>query len=255
MGGLTSPVSSVTSAAADALSAVPPHSPAADPSPAFGSRGLLQPPDDAVTNVTSPVRIAAEGAVGGLAEAVIPPVTEAIPVLQPVLAPVADVISGGHVTLPEPVAGVVTEFVGQTAIPGPDFPDVSDAAGDPEAALPDIAEPSASAAAPNVTAAFATGATGRFWSASMLAHTSGGSGVSGQTGPPDGSNGPPGPETVPAVPGSGSGSGQSSGGSSGGAACLTDVSLNLPQPGSTAADGPPQHAPAPVSLDPGSSPD
>lgn len=282
LGGLTSSVSSVTSAAGDALSAAPSHSraanPAPAPSPASGSNGLLQPvvgsltgavdnlagsipvinqvvPDGAVSNAVSPVSAAVDNAASGFAETVIPPASETIPALQPVLDPVADVISGGDVALPEPVAGVVTELVGEPAVPGPGLLGDSGAGGDATAALPDTADSVSSDASSNGTAALATGFSA-MWAPSMsLGDTSGEAATSGVAAPSDGGNGPPGPEAVPAVPGSGSGSGQSSGGSSGGAACLTDLSLNLPQPGNTPASEPLQHAPAPVSFDPGSSPD
>lgn len=282
LGGLTSSVSSATSAAGDALSTVPSHSraanPAAAPSPASGSNGLLQPvvgsltgtvdnladtvplihqvvPDDAVTNAVAPVSAALDDAASGVADAVIPPASETIPALQPVLDPVADVISGGDLALPEPVAGVVTDLVGEPVVPGPGLLDLSDAERDSAEALPDtgvfVSSPGSS-----TPAAFVAGVAGVFWPPSMsLADTSGVAGFSGETGPFGGDNEPPGPDGIPAVPGSGSGSGQSSGGSSGGAACLTDAFLNLPQPGSTPAYGPLQHAPAPVSFDPGSSPD
>lgn len=281
-GGLTSSVSSVTSAAGDALSTVPSHSraanPAPAPSPASGSNGLLQPvvgsltgpvddltgsipvisqvvPGDALTNAVSPVSAAVDDAASGLAEAVIPPASETIPALQPVLDPIADVISGGDLALPEPVAGVVTDLVGETVVPGQILLDLADAEPDTAQALPDTGV-FVSSAGSSTAAAFAAGVTGVFWPPSMsLAETSGEAGFSGGMGPFGGDYEPPGPEGIPAVPGSGSGSGQSSGGSSGGTAFLTDVSLYLPRPGSTPANGPLQQAPAPVSFDPGSSPD
>jgi hypothetical protein len=273
LGGLTSSVSSVTSAAGNALSAVSAPLPALPP--ASGSNGLLQPvvgsltgavdnlaatvpvvnqvvPDHTVTNVISPVSSAVDDAAGNLAEAVIPPASETIPALEPVLNPIADVISGGEVTLPEPVAGIVTELVGE---PTASIPNLLDSGAAP--ALPGSADSDSAAGSSNATAVSATGFTGALWQPSVsLGDTSGEAGMSAvETGPHDGNNGPPVPEALPAVPGSGSSSGQSSGASSGGAAFLTDIFLNLPQAGSTPATASLQHAPAPVSFDPGSSPD
>lgn len=281
--GLTSSVSSVTSASGDALSAVSSHSRAPDqapaPSPAPGSNGLLQPvvgsltgsvdnlagslpvisqvvPAEKVTNVITPVSAAVDDTAGSLAEAVIPPASETIPALQPVLDPIADVISDGDVTLPEPVADLVTQLVGDPPVPGPNLLDLSGAEHDSASALRETADAVSSAGTSTATTAFASGVSGMLWPPSMpLGDTSGVAGVSGETGPNGGGNGPPGPDAIPPAPGSGSSSGQSSGASSGGAACLTDFSLNLPQPGSTPASKPLQHAPAPVSFDPGSSPD
>lgn len=276
LGGLTSTVSSVTSAAGNALSAVSAPLPVSPP--ASGSNGLLQPvvgsltgpvdnlaatvpvvnqvlPDHTITNVISPVSSAVDDAAGNLAEAVIPPASETIPALKPVLDPIADVISGGEVTLPEPVAGVVTELLGDPTVSGPNLLD-SGAAPVEASAMPGSADSDSAAGSSNATAASATGFIGALWQPSAsLGDTSSEAGISAETGPYGGENGPPRPEVIPALPGSGSSSGQSSGASSGGAACLTDVFLNLPQPGNTPASGSLQHAPAPVSFDPGSSPD
>lgn len=277
LGGLTSTVSSVTSAAGNALSAV--SAPLPVPPPASGSNGLLQPvvgsltgpvdnlaatvpvvnqvlPDHTVSNVISPVSSAVDDAAGNLAEAVIPPASETIPALEPVLDPIADVISGGEVTLPEPVAGIVTELVGEPTASVPNLLDSGEAPVE-ASALPGSADSDPAAGSSNATAVSATGFVGALWQPSVsLGDTSSEAGISAvETGPYGGNEGPPGPAAIPAVPGSGSSSGQSSGASSGGAACLTDVFLYLPQPGNTPASGSLQHAPAPVSFDPGSSPD
>jgi hypothetical protein len=212
-------------------------------------------PHHTVTNAVSPVSSAVDDAAGNLAEAIIPPASETIPALEPVLDPIADVISGGEVTLPEPVAGIVTELVGEPTASVPNLLD-SGAAPVEASALPGSADSDSSAGSSNATTTSTTGFIGALWQPSVsLGDTSGEAGISAVTGPYGGDNGPPGPEVIPAVPGSGSSSGQSSGASSGGAACLTDVFLNLPQPGSTPASESLQHAPAPVSFDPGSSPD
>lgn len=280
LGGLSS-VSSVTSAAGDAISAVPSHSravnPSPAPSPASGPNGMLQPvvgsltgtadnpagsipvinqvvPDGVVSNAVSPVSAAVDDAASGLAETVILSASETVPALQPVLDPVAEVISGGDVALPEPVVGVVTGLVGEPALPRPILDDPG-AGGDATAALPDTADFVSSVVFSTGTAPLGTGFAALWMPSMSLGDTSGEAAISGVAAPYGGGNGPPGSKAVPSVPGSGSGSGHSSGGPSGGAACLPALSLNLPKPGSTPASGPLQHAPAPMSFDPGSSPD
>lgn len=65
-------------------------------------------------------------------------------------------------------------------------------------------------------------------------------------------------DTMPApmrTPGSASGSGQSFGGSHGFTGWLSSSFEDLSLPGAFPVSGPPQHVPAPVSFDPGSSPD
>jgi hypothetical protein len=81
-----------------------------------------------------------------------------------------------------------------------------------------------------------------------------GPGFQAGTGADGGSSGGATPEPV-RLPVSGSGSGQSSGGSPTPAAWLSNNFEYLPLPGSVPVSGLIQHAPAPVSFDPGSSPD
>jgi hypothetical protein len=63
------------------------------------------------------------------------------------------------------------------------------------------------------------------------------------------------PDRVPAVPASGTGSGGSSGGPSGAAAWLSPFDFGFEHPGAAPAGEASEHLPAPVSFDPGSSPD
>ncbi|MGC0238207.1 hypothetical protein [Arthrobacter sp. SD76] len=72
---------------------------------------------------------------------------------------------------------------------------------------------------------------------------------------PDTTDGAPHPAQVPAAPGSGTGSGAASAGSAGSAAWLNTFDLNIPDAGAVLAGEASEHAPAPVSFDPGSSPD
>nr|WP_306632017.1 hypothetical protein [Arthrobacter ulcerisalmonis] len=63
------------------------------------------------------------------------------------------------------------------------------------------------------------------------------------------------PAQVPAAPGSGTGSGGASGSPSGAAAWLSPFDFGFERPGAVHAGETSEHAPAPVSFDPGSSPD
>ena len=123
LGGLTSPVSSLaaplTGAVAPVQAAVPP---ALQPS---STAGLLEPlvgtvagtadqlvaavpvvkqivPADTVTALAVPVAVAADSTTAALVETVAPPLTEALPVLEPVLRPVGEL--AGVTVPPLPVA-------------------------------------------------------------------------------------------------------------------------------------------------------
>jgi hypothetical protein len=88
----------------------------------------------------------------------------------------------------------------------------------------------------------------------LLVSAAAGSGFQAGTGAAGGPSGGAMPEPMPA-PAAGSGSGQSSGGSQTPAAWLSSNFEHLSLPGSVPVSGPIQHLPAPVSFDPGSSPD
>lgn len=267
LGGVTNSVSSVT----EELPAPAPVAPAAAPTtstPAPGSSsGLLTPlagevsamadqvvssvpvvtnvvPAGAVSVIAIPVAQAADAATADVAEAVIPPVAGALPVLEPVLEPVSDLVTGSallSVGLHElPLvsgAGSVLDATG--AVP----PGAVPTAHTPAGPLVDAAETPASGAAPVGGVALARA------SAASWASIAGPDAVQPTADPS------PAPVQAPAVPASGTGSSAASAGSPSAAAWLSPFNLGPATPGALRAGDVPEHAPAPVSFDPGSSPD
>ena len=272
LGGVTSSTQSVTENLVPVVPAPPVQDPAAPP-----AAGLLQPvagqvstvadnlvasvpvvnqvvPAGTVTAISGPVAQIADGTTSAVVETVVPPVVEALPVLEPVVQPVADVVTG-TVPLPVPVPelpevaaaeepavdvlqGVSADFGSGTA--------VTDAA--PAGDLPADAALASSAAGTSGTEAITLAGTSTVPPAGQTL-----SAITGDQ--PDTTAASPHPAQVPAAPGSGSGGGASSGGSAGSAAWLNTFNFNLPDAGAVLAGEASEHAPAPVSFDPGSSPD
>lgn len=266
LGGVTSSVSSLTAP----LTGATPRAAAATPT------GLLQPlvggladttdqlvaavpvvrsivPSGTVSTVAVPLAAAADGAVAGLVDVAVPPLVEAVPVLEPVVQPVAGLVTG---TTPLPA-------VVPAVLPG-----VPDASGDlPEALALDAAAPmtASEVSAPagtdlaETTAGEATGSSGP----SLVLTGSAAAGTPGASlhqaaarAPFTEDPGPwPVPAPAPAAPGSGAGGGASPSGPSGAAAWLDDFDLDLPLAGNYPISGASEHAHSPVSFDPGSSPD
>ena len=269
LGGVTSSVSSVTDKLAGPASAVP------APPPPAASAGLLQPvvgqvsgiadnivsvvpvvnqvvPAGTVTAVTAPIAYVADGATAAAVEAVVPPVAGSLPALEPVLQPVSDLVTGTvplPVELPElPVRAVDEEVPAAAAV----VPTEASAAVEPALADTPAPSDSSSIAAPNTdtfpdSAGALPGTSGPLWAITSPSDFS-----DEQPGTADPS---PAPAQAPAAPGSGAGSGAASAGSPGSAAFLSPFDFNLPLSGAVCAGEFPEHAPAPVSLDPGSSPD
>jgi hypothetical protein len=276
LGSATSSVSSVT----DKLAGTAPNAPARTtpaPSPAaVPPPGLLQPvvgqvsniadnivavvpvvnqvvPAGTVTSIAAPIPQLADGTTAAVVEVVVPPVAEALPVLEPVLDPVSDLVTGAAplpVELPELAPAPVAKEVPPAAaglVP-------TEASPSAEQAGADALTPSESSVAEALhTAAALQGSV-------VLAGTSAPLGAAISA--PDSSNEQPGtadpspaPAQAPAAPGSGTGSGAASAGSPGSAAFLGPFAFVLPLPGALCAGETPEHAPAPVSFDPGSSPD
>jgi hypothetical protein len=268
LGGVTSSVSSLASPLASTLPSRPEVAPPA-PQPAAPS-GLLQPvvgtlasstdqlvatvpvvnevvPAGTVSVVAVPVAVVADDAASGLVETVAPPLVEAVPVLEPVLQPVSDLVTGAAplpVTLPSvPDSGsVVTGTAGVL--------DEAPAAAAPSAAgIPTATVsgqlPGAAGEEGSPTPSVALART----SASHDAPTT----ASGSAEPALPLAGDPYP--APSGPSSGAGSGTSPSGPSGSAAWLNDLDFELLLPGSLPVSGSSEHAPSPVSFDPGSSPD
>ena len=270
LGGVTG---SVTEKLAGPAPAVPSTPPAAAP-----STGVLQPvvgqlsgladnivstvpvvnqvvPAGAVTAVSAPIAGVADGATTAVVDVVVPPVAEAVPVLEPVLQPVSDLLTGTApllVAVPDlPVVPVDGDLsAGATAVPTDD----KARAGDPGApsesptssGVLDVAEGRDFAASPVSAVDLASTSSG-LW-ASVAA-----SGIeAGQqdTGDPSSV-----PAQAPAALGSAAGSGASTSGSSGSAAWLNLYNFDLPIAGAVRAGETSEHVPPPVSYDPGSSPD
>jgi hypothetical protein len=221
---------------------------------AIGSVPLLEQvvPADTVGAVIAPVSGGADAVVETAAQALLPPAGAALPVLDPVLQPVGDVLTGiGGLQLPVPAAGQVLApvFMPPAGLPGFEA-ESGTVAG---RALPD-AKPASSAGMFGGVPAWADAAAAPFGSAGPGTATASAAPSDATESPADG-DWIPGPEALPAVPSSGSGSGQSSAGPAGAAAWLSDLSPDAPQPGAFPINGPLQGAPSPVSFDPGSSPD
>ncbi|MBP1137235.1 hypothetical protein JOE31_003467 [Arthrobacter sp. PvP023] len=209
-------------------------------------------PSGTVGAVTAPVTAAADGIVTGIAEEVLPIAGDALPVLDPVVEPVGDLLAGVG-PLPGPEVLIPN-------LPVPDIAAADDATAD---SIAPARVPPVSADAPSASdlpAAPATSTSAMSKSAASF-HPSGPGTL--QTAPvqagiladPLPRDGTPSPAVLPAVPGSGSGSSQSQGGGAGGAAWLSAFHLDVPLTVVLPVSGPLQSAPAPVSFDPGSSPD
>lgn len=275
LGGVTSSVSSVAEELPLSVASL------ADPAPATSApapdspTGLLQPlagevsgladqivssvpvvnnviPAGTVSVIAVPIAESVDVAVAEAVETVIPPVTEVLPVLEPALQPVEDLVSAGPV-LPELPVAVPDDVVPSAAVPG---------------AVRALAATSvAVAAAPAVSAELA--ATGHFEGLGTDTPAAGPVDVATtyaalQTAVlvPNVSEEQPGaadPSTAPAqappAPGSATGSSTTSAASAGAAAWLSPFDLKLPTTGVVLAGEFSEHAPAPVSFDPGSSPD
>lgn len=205
-------------------------------------------PAGAVSVISIPIAHAADAAAVEAAEAVVPPVAESLPVLEPVLQPVSDMVTGS-VPLPVglPDLPLVSGDRGSSASAGTvqagtGVEAVSTA---PTSAIPFVEAASATGAAPLGGVALAQA------SAASWASFSGPDSAQGRaTADPS-----PAPARAPAVPASGAGSSAASGGSSGAAAWLTPFNFEFASPGAVSAVEFSGHAPAPVSFDPGSSPD
>ncbi|MFC9771597.1 MULTISPECIES: hypothetical protein [unclassified Pseudarthrobacter] len=293
LGGVTSSVpSSVSSVTGKVAATVPTDSqpsttaptPAPAPAPALPT-GLLQPvasqvsavadtlisavpvvnrvvPTDTVSAVATPILEVADGATAVLVEAVVPPVAEAIPVLEPVLVPVSDLVAGsdplpdlsGTLPLEElPASGPIAGAGAGTNLIEP----VHNAAVAVPAESFGTAESSPAAGA-NAAAPVLTDFPGH--GAASLAATAGiepavhHSGV-GDSGQPANHNPPHQPAQSPAVPGTGTGSGGPASVAFGSAAWLSAYDFDHFLSRAVLVREDREHTPAPVSFDPGSSPD
>jgi hypothetical protein len=268
LGGVTSSISSIAAPVTNTLPALPPVQPAAPP--ASTPPGLLQPlvgplaattdqlvaavpvvntvvPAETVSGVAAPVAVVADDAATGVVETVAPPLVEAVPVLEPVVQPVSDLVTGAS---PLPVT----------------LPSVPDAGSIPPDSASVLAESplSANEVATATDAEQLLGVAGKTANGfpalpAALAGTSGSPAVPTtavrSADPALPMTDDPSPYAALGGPSSGAGSGASPTGPSGSAAWLNDVDLELLLPENYPVSGSSDHAPSPVSFDPGSSPD
>jgi len=272
LGGLTASVSALAAPGSGTLPSLPEAAPPA--SPASAPSGLMQPvvgtlsgtadqlvaavpvvntvvPAGTVSAASVPIAAVADEAATGVVETVAPPLVEAVPVLEPVVQPVSDLVTGAAplpVTLPGvPDGGPLPAASESVLAPTPaavhaSAGDVTSAspgnqllglAGDPTAGFrPLPAALARTLASPPVTATALRSAD------PSLPQTNDES-----------------PYAALGGPSSGAGSGSSSSSPSGSAAWLNDFGLDFPLPESFSVSGTSEHTPLPVSFDPGSSPD
>ena len=276
LGGATSSVSSLSQDLAAAVSPVPAGS-AAGPA---ASPGLLQPvvtpvagladnliaavpvvdqvvPAGTVSEVSAPLAELADTVAAGVAQEVAAPAAEAVPVLEPVLQPVSDLLTG-TVPLPVPPLDAVQVDVPAEVVPAP-AQDQPAAVDDAPGAMNTAPESDQAVEVSSTAPAAHPGAFMEAAGAGILAHTaapqSGESVTAGAVQEQPLPDPLPLPAQAPAAPASGTGSGGSAGGASPAAAWLDPFDFDFDRAGSVRADRSSEHAPAPVSFDPGSSPD
>jgi hypothetical protein len=268
LGGVTSSVSSLTAPLAAATLPIETKAPAIPAAPAAAPAGILQPligsvataadqlvaavpvvksavPPGVVSAVADPLARGADNSMAGLVEVAVPPLVQAAPILEPVLQPVASLVPAAP--LPAALPRVVdapgslpeTLVLDSTALPT-----VSDA---PVLAVPAPAEPVVADVAGSSGPLLAPGDPAASAPVELLQQAATGAPLA------EDPSAPPFPE--PAAPGSGTGSAASPSGASGAAAWLPEFDLELPLSGTYPVRGTSEHAPSPVSFDPGSSPD
>jgi hypothetical protein len=258
LGGVTSSVSSLSSPLTGTIAA-PAPAPAPTPAPVAPSAGLLQsgvsslagtadllvteaPVVDYVVPAGTGAAVA-DDATAGLVNTVAPPLAEAVPVLETLLEPVTDLVDG-VASLPELPLGVTVsspvEALSADSVIAPvsvtsQLHSAPTDGGTVLAGGPTVAtQPAGSGTAAPI--ALATAGTHPAAPAAPLTLD---------------------PPAIPSPlgPTSGAGSGAPSSGSNGSAAWVDTFGFYLPLPGSFRISGPSEHAPSPVSFDPGSSPD
>jgi hypothetical protein len=263
LGGVTSSVSSLSSPLTGTIA---PPAPAPAPAPVDPSAGLVQAvvsslagagdllvteapvldyvvPAGTVSAVTAPVAAVADDATAGLVNTVVPPLAEAVPVLETLLEPVTDLVDG-VASVPElplgvavswPVEALSADSVTTYASVTSQLDSAPTHGGTILAGGPTVATQPAGS---GTSAPIALAAAGTHPAAPGAPLTLD-------------------PSVIPSPlgPTSGAGSGAPSSGSNGSAAWVDTFGFYLPLPGAFRISGPSEHAPSPVSFDPGSSPD
>ncbi|MHA7289191.1 hypothetical protein ACX80V_06030 [Arthrobacter sp. MDT3-24] len=179
-------------------------------------------PAGTVTAGAVPIAAVVDTAADDLVETVAPPLTDAAPVLEPILKPVVDLVDATVPSAPVKLPGLLP---------------LEETAG----AISTVTDARASG---HVAVDATTNSPGT--SNNLLA-------VPAESPWTTGPSTPPAP--APAGPASGAGSGAPPSGASGSAAWLDEFGFNLPLSGAFPISGSHEHAPSPVSFDPGSSPD
>lgn len=278
-GGATGTVLSLAHSLADTVS--PPH--AGSAAGVTAAPGLAQPvaarisgladnaiavvpvleqvvPPGAVSTVSAPLADVADAATAGAVQVLVAPAAEAVPALEPVLQPVSDLLTGAStVALPALPVDALPGDLPAIVIPDPEVAQPAPLEA-PATALETASEPGPDSGAlldelgvGDVAQLQTTGNAGLaniFEPPSAMPASA--DPDSGQSLPVDPAQLP---DQVPAVPASGTGSGGSSGGPSGAAAWLSPFDFGFEHPGAVLAGEASGHIPAPVSFDPGSSPD
>ena len=198
-------------------------------------------PAGTVTAVAVPVAAVVDTAAEDLVEKVAPPLTDAVPVLEPVLNPVVDLVETTVPSSPVTLPGLLPLEEIAAACENPTVTDAPAAAGH----ITTDAATSSSVASGNLLAVTGTSPP---VAAGTEMHA-----VPAESPWTTDLYTPPAP--APAGPASGAGSGASPSGPSGSAAWLDEFDFNLSHTGAFPISGLSEHAPSPVSFDPGSSPD
>lgn len=201
-------------------------------------------PSGTVGTVTAPVVAAADPILAEAAHTVLPAASDALPVLEPVVellpgtAPLPLPLPGSEALAPGPAAATDSSaFDGGFGTEAGPAPGMELGAIHLSSGLALTPEPAVSLPVANLGSARSPAAP------------------AGSLESPGNSNGAPGLYELLAVPGSGSGTSQTSGAGPGGSAWLSTFHLDVPLTGVFPVSGPLQRSPAPVSFDPGSSPD
>lgn len=199
-------------------------------------------PSGSVGTITAPVVEAADGIVVEIAQQALPATSDALPALDPAVDPVGELLTSVEL-LPDNGAALLPAVPAASAWEGGTAGDVT-----PSLVVPVSAGPESSrelSADPAKSAVVSASKDSRTLPTPHAASLEA----------PLPANETPYPAALPAVPGSGSGSSQSSGSGAGGAAWLSDFHMDVPLNQAVAVSAHPQTSPAPVSFDPGSSPD
>lgn len=205
-------------------------------------------PSGTVGTVTAPAVAAADTIATEAAHTVLPAASEALPVLEPVLEPVGELLPGTH-TLSPPIPGSEALAPSLAAVTDSSAFDGGSGTGAGPAPGARFGADLLSSG-PSVTSEHAVSLP-----VANLGSARSSTSPAGNFESPGNAGGAPVPHEPPAVPGSGSGTSQSSGAGPGGSAWLSTFHLNVPLTGVFPVSGPLQSSPAPVSFDPGSSPD